>query len=96
MDSAKSDHAPGRAPNETFSEKFPTGVGSSLAKQSSHLSLDTQSGGLRTGTDSPATAARTPDGPAIEEIARSQHFPLRTLPGMWLASVMAVLRTESH
>lgn len=78
---AKSDHAQGRVFNETLSEKVPTGIGSSL-KEPSHLSIDTQSGATRNGSDSPATATRTPDAQTIEEIARSQHFALRTLPGL--------------
>lgn len=78
---ANPDHDQGRVFNETPSEKLPAGIGFSL-KPPSHLSIDTQSGVIRNGSDSPATATRTPDAQTIEEIARSQHFTLRTLPGL--------------
>lgn len=75
--------APGRVLNGTLSEKVPSGLSSPIVPASSnHLSIDTQAAALRNGAyDSPATASRIPDG-QIEELVRSQHFTLRTLPRM--------------
>lgn len=78
---ARPDHASTRVFDEKLSEKIPAGIGS-LTAYANHLSIDTQAAALRHGpSDSPATAARTPDRQTVEETARSQHFVLRTLPG---------------
>ncbi|OQE23737.1 hypothetical protein PENSTE_c008G05530 [Penicillium steckii] len=80
----------GHAFNEKLSEKIPPGLNSSNAPASSnYLSIDTQTAALRNGAyDSPATASRSVNG-QTEDIIRSQHFTLRTLPA-WIRSVEAV------
>jgi hypothetical protein len=80
MHSSKPDHASGRILNEKLSDKVPTGS-CSPNTQTTHLSIDTLSA-VHNGSASPATATRTPEGLTLEEITRSQHFTLRTLPGI--------------
>lgn len=84
--SSRPDHASVRIFDEKLSEKIPAGI-DSPGTYTNHLSIDTQSATLRNGvSNSPATAARTPDRQAVEEIAQSQHFTLRTLPGTFFSS----------
>jgi hypothetical protein len=73
----------GRVLSEKLSEKLTSGPSSPIVPApSNHLSIDTQAAALRNGAyDSPATASRIPNG-QIEEVVRSQHFTLRTLPRM--------------
>lgn len=80
MHSSKSDHTAERTLNEKLLNKIPTGLFSSNP-QTNNLSIDTQSAVHNGSAESPATATRTPDGQTLEEIARYQHFTLRTLPG---------------
>ncbi|CAI7674057.1 unnamed protein product [Penicillium manginii] len=79
----------GRVLSEKLSEKLTSGPSSPIVPApSNHLSIDTQAAALRNGAyDSPATASRIPNG-QIEEVVRSQHFTLRTLPP-WIQSVEA-------
>lgn len=90
---SRPDHASARTFDEKLSEKIPIGIGSPKA-YTNHLSIDTHPAALRHGpSDSPATAARTPDRQTIEEIARSQHFTIRTLPGTFSVPLAAVVST---
>lgn len=86
----------GHAFNEKLSEKLPSGLNSPNAPVSSnYLSIDTQAVVLRNGAyDSPATASRSVNGQP-EEIVRSQHFTLRTLPGMFYYVLCLFLPVES-
>lgn len=90
MDAAhnsKPDHASTRILIEKLSEKTHTGIGSPIS-HTNHLSVDTLAAALRPGSsDSPATAARTPDRQTVEETVRFQHFTTRTLPGSLPAPV---------
>jgi len=80
--SSQPDNGTGQVANETLSEKVPSGLDSST-RYSYHLAVDTHAGALRnTPSDSLSTAPRIPDGQLQEELGRSQHFALRTLPGM--------------
>lgn len=76
MDSPR-DSAPGRIFGERLAEKIPPIPESSPLP--GPLSVDTESA-VRNKTSDPALA-RT-DGQTTEEIAHSQRFALRSLPGM--------------
>lgn len=79
INSSQPDNGTGQVANETLPEKVPSGLGSST-QYSYHLTVDTHAGALR---NAPSDAApRIPDGQLQEELGRSQHFALRTLPGM--------------
>ncbi|OOQ82504.1 hypothetical protein PEBR_38737 [Penicillium brasilianum] len=88
MHSSKSDHTAERTLNEKLLNKIPTGLFSSNP-QTTNLSIDTQSAVHNGSAESPATATRTPDGQTLEEIARYQHFTLRTFPA-WIRSVEVI------
>ncbi|KAF3397823.1 Regulator of phospholipase D SRF1 [Penicillium rolfsii] len=87
MHSSKPDRASGRILNEKLSDKVPT-TPCSPNTQPTHLSVDTLSA-VHNGSALPAPATRTPEGLTPEEIPRSQHFTLRTLPA-WIRSVEEV------
>ena len=84
MDGSSSDDAPGHDFPEKLSEKVAAGLGppNSWNTPTDRLSIDTHPvphNGLST---SPGSATPAPNGQAIEEITQSQHFTLRTLPGV--------------
>lgn len=93
--SSRPDHDSARIFDEKLSEKQLAGFGLSNTS-TNHLSVDTRPATLRNGaSDSQAIAARTPDRQTVGEFAQSQHFTLRTLPGIFPVSPLIVYDSAS-
>lgn len=78
----ENDSATGRIFNERLAEKIPPAIPETSAPIPGHLIIDTDSA-VRNAGDPPTTPARV-DGQTAEELANSQRFALRTLPGKLL------------
>ncbi|KAJ5682464.1 hypothetical protein N7462_005629 [Penicillium macrosclerotiorum] len=94
MQSSKAGHASARIANETSNERVNESVPDKIlpdtdlaTTNATHLSINTQPSILRTGgSDFPVTTPRIPEGRMMDDVTRSQHFTLRTLPA-WIRSV---------
>jgi hypothetical protein len=75
----ENDSTAGRIFSERLAEKIPPAIPETSAPTLGHLSIDTESA-VRNGVDHSITPARI-DGQTAEELAHSQRFALRTLPG---------------